>query len=48
MSKIDPVLQNKRIQSWAILVLVVLNIIAFIFIANKAYVRFDMTEGKKY
>ncbi|MBR6060906.1 MAG: GldG family protein [Spirochaetales bacterium] len=41
-------IQNKRIQSWIILVLVILNIIAFIFISNKAYIRFDMTEGKKY
>ncbi|MBQ3922841.1 MAG: GldG family protein, partial [Spirochaetales bacterium] len=44
----DATLKNKRIQSWLILILVVLNIIAFIFISNKLYVRFDMTEGKKY
>lgn len=41
-------LEIKKIYSWAIFVLAVLNILVFIFIANKLYFRLDLTEGQKY
>ena len=38
----------KKIHSWIVFALVILNILAFILISNKIYLRFDMTEGRKY
>jgi len=37
-----------KIYSWIIFALIILNVIAFIFVANKLYFRLDMTEGQKY
>ena len=39
---------KKRIRSWAIYILIILNIIAFILISSKIYFRIDATQGKKY
>ncbi|HPO50784.1 MAG TPA: Gldg family protein, partial [Spirochaetota bacterium] len=47
MKKIQQI-DIKKIYSWAIFTLAVLNIIVFIFIANKIYFRLDLTEGQKY
>ncbi|HOV12851.1 MAG TPA: GldG family protein [Spirochaetota bacterium] len=41
-------LDIKKLYSWGIFLLAVLNIIVFIFIANKIYFRMDLTEGQKY
>ena len=38
----------KRLQNWAVFGLIILNLIAFVFVSDKIYFRFDMTEGKKY
>ena len=46
--KLFELINMKKLYSWIIFALVVLNIIAFIFISNKMYIRFDMTEGEKY
>jgi ABC-type uncharacterized transport system involved in gliding motility auxiliary subunit len=37
-----------KLSSWIIFVLILLNIVAFIFVANKFYFRIDMTDGQKY
>jgi ABC-2 type transport system permease protein len=39
---------KKRIQSWTVYILIILNIIAFILITGKIYFRVDATEGQKY
>ena len=41
-------LTNKKVQSWIIFGLAILNIVAFIVLSNKLYFRIDMTEGQKY
>ena len=38
----------KKLYSWGVFLLAVLNVIAFIFITNKIYFRLDLTEGQKY
>ncbi|OHD12297.1 MAG: hypothetical protein A2086_10750 [Spirochaetes bacterium GWD1_27_9] len=40
--------KTKNIYSWLIFGLIILNIVAFIFLANKLYFRIDLTEGQKY
>ncbi len=38
----------KKIESWVLFILILLNIIVFILISNKLYFRFDLTEGQRY
>ncbi|HOJ64078.1 MAG TPA: GldG family protein [Spirochaetota bacterium] len=38
----------KKIESWIIFILILLNILLFIFISNRLYFRFDLTEGQRY
>lgn len=47
MSKIDS-LKIKNFQSWVITILIIANIIAAVFLSNRLYFRFDLTEGQKY
>ncbi len=48
MKKIEKI-KIKNIQSWGIFVLILLNIIVFVFfLSNTLYFRLDLTEGKKY
>jgi ABC-2 type transport system permease protein len=40
--------ETKNMISWLISILIIANIIAFMFIANKVYFRLDLTKGQKY
>lgn len=39
---------TKKIESWLLFILILLNILIFIFISNRVYFRFDLTEGQRY
>ena len=41
-------LSIKKLESWIIFILILLNILVFIFISNRIYFRFDLTEGQRY
>jgi len=38
----------KKAELWLIFILILLNILVFLFISNKIYFRFDLTEGERY
>lgn len=47
MKELDK-LNIKKIQIWAIYILIILNIIAFILLSDKIYFRLDLTKGNRF
>jgi len=42
------IIQIKKIQTWIIFILIILNIIFFVINSNEKYIRLDMTNGSKF